>query len=490
MSKVLAASVRREWPLCVDGSLVPAEGGRTFADESPVTEEVIAQVPDASEADVDRAVAGAERAFDGWRLLGARGRARLVRALAGVLRDHADEMAALDAVDGGNPVTAMRGDVAAGADALEMFAGWALSLGGDTVPASPGGLHYTVREPYGVVARIVAFNHPVMFAASKVAAPLVAGNTVVLKPSEVAPLSAMRFAELAADVLPPGVLSVVVGDGPEVGRALVRHPVVRRVGFIGAEPTGRAIQRDAAETGVKDVTLELGGKNAMVVCADADLERVADGAVAGMNFAWSQGQSCGSTSRLLVHESVADQVLDAVVARVEKIRVGSPLDPATEMGTLASRAQYAKTLRYIDVARDDGARLVAGGGRPAGPGLERGLYVAPTVFADVAPHMRIAREEVFGPVLSVLTWRDEDEALRVANEVRYGLTASIWTRDLARAHRLAGGTQAGYVWVNGSSRHFPGMPFGGYKSSGVGREESIGELLSYTQLKAVNVLLD
>lgn len=479
----------REWSLSIDGRLVPAADGRTYPNESPATEEVIAHVPNATEVDVDHAVAGSERAFDGWRRAGVRERARQLRALAGVLRQHAAELAVLDAIDCGNPVTAMRGDAAAGAETLELAADWALSLGGETIPASPENLHYTVREPYGVVARIVPFNHPAMFAAGKIAAPLVAGNTVVLKPSEVSPLSALRIAELAAEVLPPGVLSVVVGDGPGVGRALVRHPRVRRIGFIGSETTGRAIQRDAAETGVKDVTLELGGKNAMVVCPDADLELAAEGAVAGMNFAWSQGQSCGSTSRLLVHERVAGEVLDRVVERVRKVRIGMPLDASTEMGTLSSRAQYAKTLGYIDVARSEGARLVAGGGRPGGPDFERGLYVSPTVFAGVAPDMRIAREEVFGPVLSVLTWRDEEEAVQVANAVRYGLTASVWTRDLHRAHRLAGAMEAGYVWVNGSSRHFPGVPFGGCKASGLGREESVHELLSYTQLKAVNVML-
>jgi 2-formylbenzoate dehydrogenase len=297
------------------------------------------------------------------------------------------------------------------------------------------------------------------------------------------------MAELFAGVLPPGVLNVVVGDGPATGRAVARHPAVRRIGFIGSDVTGRAVQRDAAKTGVKDVTLELGGKNALIAFPDADPAQVADGAVAGMNFVRSAGQSCGSTSRLLLHASIADEVLALVAERMSAIRVGSPLDPATEMGPLASRAAYGKTLRYIAAGRDEGARLLAGGGRPAGLPDERGFFVAPTLFGGVRPDMAIAREEIFGPVLCALTFTDEDEAIEIANAVPYGLTGSVWTSDLGRAFRVATALDAGYLWVNGSSRHFAGVPFGGVKQSGVGREESLDELLSYTQLKSINVML-
>ena len=406
-----------------------------------------------------------------------------------MLEDHADELALLDAIDGGHPVTSMRLDVAMGADTLRLFAGLGIELKGATIPATADNLHLTVREPCGVVGRIIPFNHPIMFAAGKIAAPLVAGNAVILKPPETAPLSALRMAELFAGLLPPGVLNVVVGDGPAAGRAVARHPAVRRIGFIGSDVTGRSVQRDAADAGVKDVTLELGGKNALIAFPDADPAQVAAGAVAGMNFVRSAGQSCGSTSRLLLHSSIADEVLALVAKRMSAITIGSPLDPATEMGPLASRAAYDKTLRYIAIGREEGAVVLTGGGRPAGLANEPGLFIAPTLFGGVRPEMTIAREEVFGPVLCALTWTDEEEAVKIANAVPYGLTGSIWTNDLGRAHRVAMALDAGYLWINGSSRHFAGVPFGGVKQSGVGREESLEELLSYTQLKTINIML-
>ena len=481
--------VDRDWQLMVGGFARPAAGGRQYPVENPATEEVLAFVSDASSADVDEAVRRAADSSVEWRELHPRERGRRLRSLAEDLRAQVDELSLLDALDSGNPRSAMRNDVSWGADVLDLFADAASALDGTAVRASMENLHYTERTPYGVVARIIPFNHPIFFASAKVAAPLMAGNAVVLKPSEMTPLSAIRLAEIARDHLPPGVLSIITGQGPEVGRALVKHPLVRRVGFIGSEQVGRAIQADAASAGVKDVSLELGGKNALIACADADIDATAAGIVNGMNFAWSQGQSCGSTSRVLLHEAIADEVLHRVTERVSALRLGDPVDADTEMGPMASKAQYEKAMRYIESARRDGAHLVTGGGRPAGSEFRRGHFVEPTVFDHVTPEMRLAQEEVFGPVMAVMRWSEESEALRTANSLDYGLTASIWTRDISRAVRLSRQVEAGYVWINGSSRHFWGMPFGGVKSSGVGREESVEELLSYTELKAINVIV-
>jgi acyl-CoA reductase-like NAD-dependent aldehyde dehydrogenase len=481
---------KHPWRLLIGGELVEATGGATYDNESPITGEVSCRIPDASEEDVDAAVRAGYKAFEDWRRVPVRERARIVRSLAGVLREHREELAALDAVDVGNAYSFMLKDVDMGADGLEFMADMAFATRGETLPATGTHLHYTRREPYGVVARIVAFNHPIMFAAQKVAAPLVAGNAVVLKPSDFSPLSALRMGELFAEHLPPGLLSVIVGKGPRAPRALVRHPAVRRIGFIGSESTGRAIQRDAAEVGVKDVTLELGGKNALIVCADAPIEAAAAGVVKGMNFMGWQSQSCSSTSRLLVHESIADELVAAVARRMAAVVVGNPLRPETEMGPVSTRAQYDKVMGYVRVAQDEGATLVRGGGRPDGPDFERGYYVAPTMFDHVRPDMRIANEEVFGPVLSVIRWRDESEAIAIANSVGYGLTGGVFTRDVTRAHRIAHELETGYVWINDAATHFTGIPFGGYKASGLGKEESLEELTSYMQLKSISLNLN
>lgn len=475
----------REWRLLSAGRLVAARSGRTYPTVSPYTEEVLADVPDADPEDVEAAMEGAVEAAAAWRRTPVLARGRLVQELADAITERAHDFAVLDAIDSGAPVTEMVSDAHVAAGTLRFFAGLGLELKGATIPASEN-LHLTVREPFGVAARIVPFNHPFMFSAGKIAAPLVAGNATVLKPPEVAPLSALLLGEIAREVLPPGVLTILVGDGPTVPRAIVRHPAVRRIGFIGSEATGRSIQKDAAESGVKDVTLELGGKNALLAFPDADVAEVAQGAVTGMNFTWS-GQSCGSTSRLLVHESIADGVIAEIVRLLEGRRIGSPLDPYSEQGTVVSRRQYDKIMGYIEVAKAEGAEVLTGGGRP--PHLDKGLFIAPTVLGGVTQGARIAREEVFGPVLSVIRWGDGEDPVQIANSVDYGLTASVWTSDVRLAHRSANELEAGFVWINGSSRHFPGVPFGGVKSSGIGREESLEELLSYTTLKTINVML-
>jgi acyl-CoA reductase-like NAD-dependent aldehyde dehydrogenase len=480
----------RPWRLVIGGELVEASDGSFYDNLSPVTEDVICRVPNATADDVEAAVQAGQKAFEEWRRVPVRERARVVRRLANVVREHREELAALDAIDVGNAYTFMLNDADDGADGLDFMADMAWGTQGETLPATGTHLHYTRREPLGVVARIVAFNHPIMFAAQKVAAPLVAGNAVILKPSDLSPLSALRMGELFAEHLPPGLLNVIVGQGPTAPRALVRHPAIRRIGFIGSETTGRAIQRDAAEVGVKDITLELGGKNALIVCADAPIEEAAAGVVKGMNFRGWQSQSCSSTSRLLVHESIADELVAAVRERMAAVKIGSPLRPDTEMGPLSSRTQYDKVTAYVEIARAEGATLVYGGDRPVGDDFERGFYISPTMFDHVQPDMRIANEEVFGPVLSVIRFRDEATAVAIANSVGYGLTGGVFTRDIGRAHRIAHELDTGYVWINDAAKHFTGIPFGGYKASGLGKEESLEELISYTQLKSISVHLD
>lgn len=480
------SAVMRTWTLPLGAATLQSQS--VYDVEDPCTGNVLTQVPDCSGEDVDRVVTTAHAAQREWALRTPRQRATALRALATLMRDHSEELALLDAVDGGFPLPAMRDDVTWAADVLELMADGALNLGGRTIPLSAN-LHYTLQQPYGVVARIVPFNHPVLFAGAKIAAPLMAGNAVVLKAPDQTPLSAIRLAELAREVLPEGLFGVVTGHGATAGAALVAHPLVRRIGFIGSPGTGRHIQRLAAEHGVKYVTLELGGKNPMIVMPNADLEAAAKSAVVGMNFTTTAGQSCGSTSRLLLHEAIADEVINLVVDQVAAIKVGDPLVDGTDMGPVIDQAQYSKSLQAIESGRAAGASVLTGGGRAQGVGPE-GWYVAPTVLADVAPQAAVARDEIFGPVLSVLTVRDEAEAVQVANSVEFGLTAAVWTNDLSQGHRMAAGLDAGYVWINGSARHYWGLPFGGWKSSGVGSEESTEELLSYTQVKAVTVTME
>ena len=478
------AIAQHDWRLLVGAELRVGHGPPTPV-EDPATATELTTVRAASGEDVSDAVARAAGAAAGWAGVAPRARARVVRRLADVLEEHAEELAWLDTLDAGLPLWMMRVDVATGIERMRLFADWAMELKGQTIPASAEHLHLTFPEPFGVVARIIPFNHPFMFAASKLAAPLVAGNAVVLKPSDRTPLSALRLGELAAEVLPPGVLSVVHG-GTDVGDALVRHPAVRRIAFTGSAAVGRAIQRSGAEVGVKHVSLELGGKNALLVFPDADLDRAVTAAVKGMNFAFA-GQSCGSTSRVLVHRSVADEFTRAYVAAVERLTVALPWEDGAQVSPLISAGQHERVLGYLDTARAQGARVLTGGTVPEH--LAPGHFVLPTVLAGITPDMRIAQEEVFGPVVSLLEFTDEAEAVDVANGVEYGLTASVWTRDVSRAHRVARAMHAGYVWINDTSTHFLGVPFGGVKSSGIGREESLEELLSYTETKVVNVVL-
>jgi betaine-aldehyde dehydrogenase len=480
------------WPmpqhrdLFYGGGWRKARGGMqsTF---DPASGRALAEVAVANSEDVDAAVQAAQQGFKAWSGVNNIERGNMLREIAQRLRANTDELAWLDSINTGNPIREMIKDIGFAAAHLDYYSGFVHELKGETIPTADGGLNYTMREPLGVVARIAAYNHPLMFTAAKLAPVLAAGNSVVMKAASQAPLSSLRMAEIIDGVLPAGVFNLVTGER-ECGDALVRHPLVKKVALIGSIETGVAILRSAADK-IMPVTLELGGKNPLVICADAPVDNAVLAAIQGMNFTWA-GQSCGSTSRCFVHASLYDQVISGICKLLPQLhQCGTPTDPATTMGSLISQAQFDKVMRYIDIAGSEGARLVAGGKRPADPALANGWFVEPTVFADVTRDMRIFREEVFGPVLSIIKWDDEEQLIADINSVGYGLTASIYTQHLATAHRLAKRVESGYVWINTTGAHYLGVPFGGYKKSGMGREEGFEEVLSYTQIKNVHVAL-
>ena len=451
----------------------------------PATGRVIAHIADAGPGGVDRAVVAGEAAFPAWRRMPARDRGALVTELARRIEANADAIAGLDSLDTGNPLAAMRQDLTKGVRGMGDTAGLALQVTGTTFPLP--GLHYTRREPWGVVGRLITFNHPAMYACARLASALVAGNCVVLKPSELAPLATLAIAELTAGVLPDGVVNVVVG-GPATGAAIVAHPRILRISFTGSTATALRIQADAAASGrMKTLSFELGGKNPIVVFPDVDLDEVAEAIVRGMNFTRVQGQSCGSTSRLVIHEGIAEAVLERVIERAAQIRVGLPTDARTEMGTMITAAARDCCLDIVGRAITSGARLRGGGTVPAEPELAGGAYLTPTIVDRVAPGSELADLELFGPVLAAMTWHEENEAIELANAGQYGLTAAIWTQDIDRAFRMAERIEAGYVWINDVETRFPAIPFGGWRDSGVGLEHGLEEVLSFTRVRSVNL---
>ena len=474
--------------MLIDGSLCTGAANEFSESVNPADEEPIGRVPAGTAEDVDRAVAAARRAQAAWRETTMEERAAHLLAVAAGLERERERVLEVEVADTGNTIARMRRDVDKAVGSLRYYAGLGLELKGETVPASANGIHFSLLEPYGVVARIIPFNHPIQFAGSRMGAPLMAGNSLVVKPSEQSPLSATILAEVCAHELPPGLVNILTGDG-SVGAALVRHPEVRRIAFIGSATTGLRIQADAAASGVvKDVTLELGGKNPMIVFPDADLDAALRAAVSGMNFAFS-GQSCGSVSRLFLHSSIYDAGVARVREQMASLRLADPFDEDSQMGPVNSRAQYEKVMGCIVQAQADQAKLETGGKRPEGDHFTRGHWIEPTLFSGVTPEMRLFHEEVFGPVLAVVRWTHEADLLEMVNATDYGLTAAIWTRDLGRAITFARGVNAGYVWVNGVGTHYPGCAFGGTRNSGLGREEGLDELLSYAQKKFVHIAL-
>ncbi len=476
-----------EQRLFIGGRWEDSRSGRMLPTYNPATGELLGQVPLADEADVDRAVQAAFRAFPAWTNVPGPERGTRLRTLAAALRTQREELARLDAINSGNVISGMRRDIDWAADSLDYFAGLIPEIKGETLPSEASALHYSIREPFGVVGKINPYNHPVRFAAEKLAAPLAAGNTVVIKPPEQAPLSSLVLGQMVGEIFPPGVVNIVTGDGPTTGAALVRHPLVRRIALIGSVEAGRAVMR-AGSDGLKTVTLELGGKNPLILFPEIDPNEAAEAAIGAMNLNRA-GQSCSSTSRIFVHSALHDRFIEVLLARLTALRLGLPERDESQVGCLISRDQYEKVLSYIEVGKREGARLLFGGGLPEDPALRRGFFVQPTLFDGVRPEMKIAQEEIFGPVMAVMTWDDEEEMIRQANSVIYGLSAAIYTRDYAKAHRLARRVEAGYIWVNIPGGHALGSPYGGIKQSGLGREECLDELLSYTQIKSVRMRL-
>jgi betaine-aldehyde dehydrogenase len=474
--------------LFIDGEFTEASDGGRIDVTDPHDGTLLGTVAAAVEADVDRAVAAARRAFPAWSAASASERGRLLLRLANLVEEHAPELAELETRDTGHPIRDTTGlDVPRTAGCFRYFGGMADKYEGSVVPVDPGFLNYVVRQPLGVVGAIVPWNFPLMFTSWKLGPILASGNTAVMKPSELTPLSTLRLAELIAEAgFPPGVVNIIPGYGATAGARIAGHPDIDKVTFTGSTTVGRSIV-EASSGNLKRVSLELGGKGANVVFADADLEAALQGSAFAIFH--NQGQACIAGSRLLLEESIADEFIERFTALARAIRIGDPLERSTELGPLTSPGHRDRVLSYIEVAKEEGAAILTGGGPPDDRALREGCYISPTVVLAAASG-RITREEVFGPFVTVQRFGDDDEALRLANETEYGLGAGCWTRDLSRAHRFAGSLRAGMVWVNTYKRVHPGSPFGGVGSSGYGREMGFEAMHGYTEAHSVWINVD
>ncbi len=476
--------------LWIDNAWEDAASGETFPDVDPATLEVLADVASADRDDVARAAASAKRALHdpSWRDLSPHQRSRLLWKLSDLIEEHADELATLETRDNGKPYFESRKvDLPSVVENFRYFAGLADKVEGTTIPVAGPFLNFTLREPVGVVGCIIPWNFPLPQAAWKVAPALACGNTVVLKPAEQTPLTALRLAELAAEAgFPPGVFNVVPGMGETAGAAVVTCSDIDAVAFTGSTEVGKKVMRAAADS-VKKVSLELGGKSPNIVFADADIAAAVRGASTGIFY--GKGEVCAAGSRVLVEESVYESFVEALASRAAKMTVGDPMDPGTRLGAIVNERQTERVMHYVDRGNAEGARLVAGGERvQVGPSTN---FVTATVFADVDPDMTIAREEIFGPVVSVLPFRDVEDAVALGNDTIYGLAAGVWTRDVGKAHRMAKELEAGTVWVNTYNRYASGSPFGGYKQSGFGRDLGWASAIEkYTQVKSVWMAVD
>ncbi|MFN4243336.1 MAG: aldehyde dehydrogenase family protein [Tepidisphaerales bacterium] len=477
----------RQTGILIDGHFRPSVSGRTFETINPATGEVICHVAEGEKPDIDLAVKSARKAFESgpWRTMNARERGKILYRLADLLEKHIDELAALETLDNGKPISDSRNaDLPLTIDCYRYYAGWADKIEGRTIPVNGPYFCYTRHEPVGVCGQIIPWNFPLLMQAWKLGPALAAGNTVVLKPAEQTPLTALRVGELLLEAgLPPGVVNIVPGFGETAGAALAEHMDVDKVAFTGSTETGKLVMQAAARSNLKRVTLELGGKSPNIVFADADLDAAVEGAFFGLFF--NQGQCCVAGSRLFVESHIHDEFVDRMVKRVRKQRVGDPFDPSTTQGPQVSQEQFDRVMGYIESGKRDGAQCILGGNRVG----NRGYFIEPTVFTGVRDDMKIAQEEIFGPVMSILPFRSVEEVIERGNRTFYGLAAAVWTKDVRKAHRLAHELRAGTVWVNCYDVFDTAAPFGGFKMSGIGRELGEYALRNYTEVKSVIVAL-
>jgi aldehyde dehydrogenase (NAD+) len=473
--------------LLINNRWVPSESGKTFATVNPSTGEEICQVAEADAADVDKAVQAARRAFDQgpWKKMRASERGRLLHRLADLIEQNADQLARLETLDNGKPLSIAKAvDVTKTIACYRYFAGWADKVQGKTIPIDGDFFCYTRHEPIGVIGQIIPWNYPLLMQAWKLAPALATGNTIVMKPAEQTPLSALRLGELILEAgFPEGVVNLLPGFGPTAGAAIARHMDVDKVAFTGSTEVGRLIMEAAAKSNLKRISLELGGKSPNIIFADSDIDDAVEGAHLGLFV--NQGQSCCAGSRVFVEQTIYDEFVEKSIARARKRRVGDPLDPLTDQGPQVSESQFDRIMGYIESGKREGATLACGGERVG----DRGYFIQPTVFSDVQDEMKIAREEIFGPVMSIIAFKDMDEVISRANRTTYGLAAGVWTRDIKKAHAVANSVRAGTVWVNCYHVLDTRAPFGGFKQSGMGRELGEYGLQQYTEVKTVTLKL-